>query len=428
MVIAKISWKNIWRNKRRTFITTASVMFAVFFAIVMRSLQEGAFNRTLDNIIQMHVGHLQIHARGYWDDRSPESLFEYNDTIEKVIADIPHVQKIYKRLETFSFVSTGEQTRVVAFIGIEPEAEYQSLNVKHTLILGSFILGNDSAIVLSEGLARYLKVITYDTIVTKQQNAIADTVINSRFIQDSVAVISQGYRGESAAAMFRVKGIVKLLNPELNKQMVYVPLKMTQSFMSAPNVLSSLAIVVDTKNDVPQIKEILKKQLNQDEFEVMSWDEMMQEYVQLIASKRSSGTIMMLVLYALIGFGIFGTVVMLTNERRKEFAVMVSIGMRKTKLIKTVLIELFYMGIIGILAGITLSIPFLVYWFYNPIRFYGAQAEAMEHYGWEPILPVEIRLDIFMWQAITVLIFFGISLLFPINKIRKMDVVKTLRE
>jgi putative ABC transport system permease protein len=428
MNVIIIAWKNIWRNKRRTLITTASVMFAVFFAILMRSVQDGAFNRTLDNIIQMHIGHLQIHARGYWDDKSPESLFEYNNTIEKAIADIPHVQKIYKRLETFAFISTGEQTKVAAFMGVEPEVEYRSLNVKHTLILGSFITGNDSAIVLSEGLAYFLKVITYDTIITKQQNSRIDTIIKPRFLQDSVAVISRGYRGESAAAMFRVKGIVKLLNPDLNKRMVYAPLKVTQSFLSAPNMLSSLAMVVESKDEVPTIKGMLKKQLNQDEYEVMTWDEMMQEYVQLIESKRSSGTLMMLILYALIGFGIFGTVVMLTNERRKEFAVMVSIGMRKTRLITTVLFELFYMGILEIFAGMLLSLPILAYWFYHPIRFYGETARAIENYGWEAILPVEIRIEVFIWQAITVLILFGISAFFPINRIRKMDVVKTIRE
>ena len=158
MNVFTVAWRNIWRNKRRTLITTASVMFAVFFAVIMRSMEEGTYDRMLDNVINMYIGHIQVHARGYWDDKSPESLFEYNETVAKAVAAIPRLQKTYKHLESFAFVSTGELTKATAFLGIEPEKEYQSLNIKHTLTAGSFITRYDRSIVLSEGLA-YLSLI-----------------------------------------------------------------------------------------------------------------------------------------------------------------------------------------------------------------------------------------------------------------------------
>jgi len=423
-----VAWRNIWRNKRRTIITTASFTFAIFFAVLMRSMEEGTYDRMLNNVIKMYIGHLQIHARGYWDDRSPETFFEYNDTVAKAVASIPHLQKTYKHLESYAFVSTGELTKASIFLGIEPEKEYQSLNIKNKLVAGSFISQNDSSIVLSEGLADYLKIIIYDTIITKHAKAKPDTIIKSRIVHDSVAIISQGYRGESAAALFRVKGVVTLSNPDLNKRMVYAPLRLTQRFLTAPNMLSSVSIIVDNKDDIPAIKQQLKKELNQNEYEIMTWDEMLVELVQQIESDRGSGIIMMLVLYALIGFGIFGTIVMLTNERKKEFAVMISIGMQKSRLIRNMIIELLYMGIIGIVIGSLLTVPFLAYWYYHPIRFYGEIAKITESYGWEAIMPVTIRFSIFMWQAIVVLIMFGIAAFYPVNRIRKMDPVKTLRE
>jgi ABC-type lipoprotein release transport system permease subunit len=427
MTIFTVAWRNIWRNKRRTIITSASVTFAVFFAVIMRSMEEGTYDRMLNNVIQMYIGHLQIHARGYWDDKSLESLFEYNDTVQKAVAAIPQVQKTYKHLETFAFVSTGELTKVTAFLGIEPEKEYQSLHIKTILTAGSFITKNDRSIILAEGLADYLKVITYDTIITKQKTT-TDTILKPRIILDSVAILSQGYRGESAVAMFRVKGVVKLFNPDLNKRMVYAPLELTQSFLSAPNMLSSLSIIVEDKNDIPAIKQLLKKELPQTEYEIMTWDQMLVELVQQIESDRGSGIIMMLILYALIGFGIFGTIVMLTNERKKEFAVMLSIGMQKSRLIRNLLIELLYMGLIGVAIGSILSLPFLVYWYYHPIRFYGEIAKVTESYGWEAIMPVTISSIIFMWQAIVVLVMYTISAIYPVNRIRKMDPVKALRE
>ncbi len=68
-MIPKLIWRNLWRNKRRTLITATSVVFAVFLAIVMKSLQDGAFSHLLDGIVRSYSGHLQVHKNGYWMSR-----------------------------------------------------------------------------------------------------------------------------------------------------------------------------------------------------------------------------------------------------------------------------------------------------------------------------------------------------------------------
>ena len=68
--IFKLAWRNIWRNKRRTLITAASVFFAVLFASSMKSLQAGAWNEMIKNVTSLHIGYAQIHAAGFWENRS----------------------------------------------------------------------------------------------------------------------------------------------------------------------------------------------------------------------------------------------------------------------------------------------------------------------------------------------------------------------
>ncbi len=55
--------------------------------------------------------------------------------------------------------------------------------------------------------------------------------------------------------------------------------------------------------------------------EVMTWKEMMPELVQAIEADSAGGILMLLILYIVIGFGIFGTIMMMTTERSREFGV-----------------------------------------------------------------------------------------------------------
>ena len=49
-----MAWRNIWRNKRRTLITVASIMFALFFAIIMRGFGKGSYAKMKQNAIEAY--------------------------------------------------------------------------------------------------------------------------------------------------------------------------------------------------------------------------------------------------------------------------------------------------------------------------------------------------------------------------------------
>ncbi len=72
---------------------------------------------------------------------------------------------------------------------------------------------------------------------------------------------------------------------------------------------------------------------------------------------NKSGAIMIGILYLVIAFGIFGTVLMMTTERRREFGVLVAIGMQKSKLAAIVSLEMIYIGLLGIFSGVALPFP-----------------------------------------------------------------------
>ena len=403
--ILKLAWRNIWRNKRRTLITVASIMFALFFAIIMRGFQKGSYAKMKENAIESYSGYLQIHKKGYWDDKNIDNVFSMDsETITQLETD-PRVKQIIPRLESFALASSGESTKGVAVMGINPEKENQMTKIKSYLTEGKFISEDDTAILVAEELAQFLKIKVNDTLV----------------------LFSSGYHGSTAAGLYKVKGILKLPTPEMNRGTVYLPIQEAQNFFSTGNQFTALIFDLFDIDEVPGVEEMTQNKLDSQNYEVMGWEIMNKELLQMIESDNAGGIIMVGILYMVIAFGIFGTVLMMTNERIREFSVMVSVGMQKKKLAFIVVIELLFLTVLAVIAGIIISLPVMIYFVYNPIRFTGEALDAMKDFNFEPIMPMSMEPEIFMFQAISIAVISLIAMSYPTIKIMTLNVVNGLR-
>lgn len=403
--ILKIAWRNIWRNKRRTMITVASIMFALFFAIIMRGFQKGSYAKMKENAIESYSGYLQIQQKGYWDDKNINNSLTIDEQIINELEDDPRVKVIIPRLESFALASSGESTKGAVVMGIDPDKEDQMTQIKSYLQAGEFINSEDKSILVAEGMAKFLNVKVNDTLV----------------------LFSSGYHGASAAGLYPVKGILKLPTPEMNRSTVYLPIKETQYLFSAEERMTALVFDLYNLDDLPEVERDVRNKLDSEAYEVMGWEEMNKELLQMIETDNAGGVIMIAILYMVIAFGIFGTVLMMTNERIREFSVMVSIGMQKSKLAKVVITELFFLTAMAVLAGIIISLPAMFYFYYNPIEFSGDAVEVMLDFNFEPVMPMSIEGNIFVFQGIAISILSLIAMSYPTIKILKLDVVKGLR-
>ncbi len=404
-MIIKLAWRNIWRNKRRTYITVASILFAVLLASFMESLQKGAWNNMISNVVNFYFGYAQIHTKGYWEDQSIDEAFIYTDDLQRTLAGIPQVKAVLPRIESFALASTGNTTTGALVVGIAPEVENGMTQLRSRLTAGAYLTDTDEAVLVAAGLAENLKLRLGDTLV----------------------LVSQGYRGVNAAGKYPVKGIVHFGSPELNKQMVYLPLAAAQWFYGAEGLLTSLALHIEHPRDIRPAVQALKSQLDLEQYEVLDWQEMLPDLVQAKALDSAGNYIVYFILYLIIAFGIFGTILMMTKERSYEFGVLVAIGMKRLRLAATVWIEVIMLGLLGALLGILASIPVVAYFHKNPLHFSGDYAVAMEKYGFEPIFPAEFNLYIFVLQAIIILILTALLAIYPILKIRRLQPVEAMR-
>lgn len=402
--LIKMAWRNLWRNKKRTFLTMFSIFLAVFLSLFTRSMQVGSYANMITNAVKLSTGYIQIHAKDYWENKSINETFIESESINTLLEKDENITFKIPRLESFALASSGKHTKGTLVIGTVPELEDELNNYSEKIIKGEYLTASDQSILVAEKLAEYLSIDVGDTLV----------------------LLGQGYHGVTAASQFHVKGIMRLPIPQLNSQLVILPLKECQYFYAAENRLTSISLMLDDAELLDESIDKIKSGLDKD-YEVMPWQEMNKEMVQSIEADNVGGIIMLGILYIVIGFGVFGTVMMMTMERRKEFAVMISVGMQKLKILQVVAWETVFLGAVAILVGIAISYPFLLYLSHNPIPLTGEIAKSMEVFGAEPVLPFSIKPAIFINQTLSVIAIAVIAVLYPLSVILKFDVLKAMR-
>ena len=404
-MLLKLAKRNIWRNKRRTLITAASILFAVLFSILMESIQEGAWDHMMNNVVNFYYGYGQIQPKGYQNDQSIEKAFKFSEVNEKIDNEIPHLRTLVPRLESFALASYENNTKGALIVGVDPDKERQFTGIDKRVVRGEYWKTENNAALVGHDLADYLNADDGDTIV----------------------LISQGYHGVNSVGKFVVQGIVNMGSPALNSQMIYLPLEAAQIFFGADSLVTSIALDVDDKKNIDAVLEQLGSTLDINQFDLLDWKGLIPSLVQAKEFDNLATYVIYFILYSIIAFGIFGTILMMTKERSYEFGVLTAIGMQKWKLALNIWLETLLLALIGAFCGIIAAIPVVLYFHHNPIKFYGRYAETFKKFDFEAIVPAAFEVKIFAVQALVVVFITAVLAIYPIIKIKNLKPIRAMR-
>jgi putative ABC transport system permease protein len=232
----------------------------------------------------------------------------------------------------------------------------------------------------------------------------------------------------TAAGTFKVGGIVSFPLPEQNNTMVYLPLRQAQWFFAAPDRLTNLILMTHDKNEVNTLAKQLQENLDEEWYAVYTWEELMPDAVAAFEARDAQFKVMAWILYIVAGFGIFGTVITMMYERLREFGILLSIGLKRTQLAVTCVIETIILSFLGVIAGIALGFLIVYNWYRNPIELVGDIGDVMIDYGIEPFMMFSIAPEIFFYQASTIFFIALIVGIYPVKKVFTLDMTKAARK
>jgi ABC-type lipoprotein release transport system permease subunit len=264
------------------------------------------------------------------------------------------------------------------------------MKLDERIVRGGPVRNGDAAVVIAEGLARRLAVGVNDTVV----------------------LLGQGCHGSMAAGKYPVRGIAHFASPQLNDGLVYLPLGIAQELLSTPAMVTTWALALDDPDAMEYVEDRARSMLAADR-SVMNWRRMMPEVDSHIRSDQRSTGIIIGVLYLVVAFGIFGTILMMLHERTYEFGMLLALGMGRRLLALLVVVESVLLSLIGAVVGNGLALP--VVWALQrwPIRLSGTMAEVYAEYGFEPVMPTVLDPRIFLDQTLVVLVIALVLAIYP---------------
>ena len=406
-MIFKIAWRNIYRNRKRSLITITSIFAALFLIILMRALQFGFYDNIIKTVVESYAGYVEVHADGYWDNQSLDNSMEVDQKLINDINSVEGVENIVQRLQTFSLISMGEKTKGGVINGVDISDEQKITDWNKKMVSGSFDLG-ENEIIVGKGIAEYFDIRENDTLI----------------------LYGQGYRGMMAAGKYPVKGVIDLKNPDLNKLGIFMTIESARNYVSSEEISTHIIIDKEQYYDEEKIVEDLSQILSKD-YEIMTWKKTLPEIEQTITADSAGGLIMAFILYIIVVFGMFGTVLMMTEERKYEFGVLISIGMSRIRLFGIILMETIILSMIGVLLAIILTYPISYYFNLNPINMAALMGEGadqmMEDLGFSPLAPMSISWDIPLSHALVIFIFSLLISIYPAIKILNLNPVKSMK-
>jgi putative ABC transport system permease protein len=402
-MLFKIAWRNIWRNKRRSLIVISSIIVGVIFAMLNDSLGRGMMMQMLENPIKSHISHIQIHKKGFIDNKNIHKLVPEAEKAETILSELKFIKHYGKRIFVYGLVSSANSSAGAAINGVQPEKEKKITDISKRIIEGTYLTGKKREIVISKKTAEKLEVELGDKVVT----------------------VASNIEGDVSNDLFRVVGIYSTSSADFDKMNVFVSLDAAQEMLGLGNNFHEFAIITDDLKNTLNYKDKISERLD-DGYESLAYQDLMPMIMTYLESYDQMMAIFYVIIAVAVLFGIVNTMLMSVFERVHEIGVLLSIGMKTGKIFRMVILEAFVLGIFGTIIGLIFG--FFFYWL---LSIYGIDfsifSESLRSFGMDnvlyPVMDPVIIINSFLMIPIAAVI----GAIYPARKAIKLQPTEAMR-
>jgi ABC-type lipoprotein release transport system permease subunit len=333
---AKLAWRNIFRNKRRTYITGTAIAIGLAALIFLDALYIGMAGNMIASATASFTGEGQIHARGFLDSRDANLTIGGLDKIEAGLGQDPRIKAFTARTLSQGMVTSTLNVNAVLLVGVRPETEKNLSQVDDVITQGSFFGGDDPQnIIIGSRLAELLEIGLGDRIVV---------------------TVAQAASGELSQDLFRVSGIYHFNIQDLDGGLAFVRIAKAQAMLGLDDRANEIALAFEDPRLSQDESNSFWAQYSTDGNEALGWTRLFPA-LKNIHELTQIGTLFVgIILFAVVALGIINTLFMSIYERMFEFGVMRAVGTRPWGIRKLVVQEAGALALLSIGLGVGLGL------------------------------------------------------------------------
>ena len=410
LLITKIGWRSIWRNKRRTLISLFSIIIGTGIPIFFVCIAWGFYAGLIDDVARLMSGHITYEHVEYRNSPSNDLWVDDIQKINKTLNNNAEVLSTKQIVNLQGVAHTAKGSVGISLMGIEPEKEITISFLPETVIEGNYLSKEDGRwVVVGDQLAENLNI-----------------SVGKKFV-----FTTNDIKGELVEELFRVKGIFKTGSKEIDGHFVQSDIEIARKIAGlGSDAVSQLGIIVKNPDTHENFLQDLQKSLAKKNGVFLSWQKIMPDVATTIRMDRTAISSFMIMLVVIVLFTMFSTILMSTLERKREFASLLAIGTQQKELKIQIFIETIFFGLIACPLGALLGIGFAK-WVegYDMMNVVGGKSEDMSvgGFGMDTIItplfsaPLILQISIFFFLALQLL-----SIL-PIYLISRISITDELR-
>ena len=404
LILIKLAWRNIFRNKRRTLIAATAIGIGLTALIFIDAFMIGMAETMVRTATASFLGDAQIHREGFRDEQEASMTIQEIDKVTASLAEEAIVQHSTKRVLVSGMITSPANVSAINLVGVHPPTEKFLSLIDDAITEGVYFeADNNRDVVIGTKLAEILEI------------GIGDRV---------VVTVAQAETGELSQEMFRVSGIYYFADEGMNSGMAFVRIQKAQEMLAIGNNVHEIAIKFTSLAYAQDSTLPFWDTYSEHGNEALSWIELMSQLTVILEMTTYSKYIMGAILFGVVIFGIINTLFMSLYERMFEFGVLRAVGTRPFGMARVILFEAGALAIVSIGVGAILG--FLVTAVLAHIGIDYTGIEMMGVTMQEFIRPV-ITVEQFILYPICVFVFTIIAGLYPAWHVAKMSPVDAMR-
>ncbi len=402
--IIKIAWRNLWRNKLRTFVIITSIILGLWGSMFFMSMINGMNSNRMDGAVNTYLAHIQIHSKAYLEDPVVENfLSDKQKTIDQ-LNKLEEVESYTTRLIVDAMASSSKGSYGTRLCGINPEEEKTVYTIAEKLVEGTFLTRlKKPSVVIGKKLAEKLGV----------------------KLNRKIKFSFQNQQGDILNYSFRVEGIYKIDNSMIERSQVYIKQQDLDKIINAQGKIHEIAIVTKDINQTDQLRPILQK-IN-DKNIVRTWDEIAPELGYAQETMAIFTYIFMVIILIALAFGIVNTMLMAVLERKRELGIMMAVGFNKSKLFLMIITETIFLALISTPIGMFVAYQTIEYFGRNGLNFTSV-AEGLEYFGVGATFYTELDPSYYFWISLMTIFTALIAAIFPSRKAIQTKPIEAIRD